>query len=286
MEQQDEMSFWDHLEELRWTLFRSILALFIFAIGSFAFMPTLFDKVIMAPCYSDFIFYRWLCSLNQWLVDKSEYFNVLPDFCNDNFHVDIVNIKLASQFFTHMSTSFWLALVLTFPYLMWEIWKFISPALYENEKKNVRWVFLFGTIMFFIGCSVGYLLVFPLTLRFLATYQLSAAITEQVSLDSYMNNFLMLVFIMGVVFEMPLVSWLLSKIGILHRGFFHKYRRHAIIGLLVAAAFITPSSDPFTLGAVFFPLYGLYELSAFFVRKEPKEDEDEEDEEENTIANA
>ena len=286
MEQQNEMSFWDHLEELRWTLFRSILALFIFAIGSFAFMPTLFDKVIMAPCYSDFIFYRWLCSLNQWLVDKSEYFNVLPDFCNDNFHVDIENIKLASQFFTHMSTSFWLALVLTFPYLMWEIWKFISPALYENEKKNVRWVFLFGTIMFFIGCSVGYLLVFPLTLRFLATYQLSAAITEQVSLDSYMNNFLMLVFIMGVVFEMPLVSWLLSKIGILHRGFFHKYRRHAIIGLLVAAAFITPSSDPFTLGAVFFPLYGLYELSAFFVRKEPKEDEDEEDEEENTIANA
>ena len=286
MEQQNEMSFWDHLEELRWTLFRSILALFIFAIGSFAFMPTLFDKVIMAPCYSDFIFYRWLCSLNQWLVDKSEYFNVLPDFCNDNFHVDIVNIKLASQFFTHMSTSFWLALVLTFPYLMWEIWKFISPALYENEKNNVRWVFLFGTIMFFIGCSVGYLLVFPLTLRFLATYQLSAAITEQVSLDSYMNNFLMLVFIMGVVFEMPLVSWLLSKIGILHRGFFHKYRRHAIIGLLVAAAFITPSSDPFTLGAVFFPLYGLYELSAFFVRKEPKEDEDEEDEEENTIANA
>lgn len=286
MEQQNEMSFWDHLEELRWTLFRSILALFIFAIGSFAFMPTLFDKVIMAPCYSDFIFYRWLCSLNQWLVDKSEYFNVLPDFCNDNFHVDIVNIKLASQFFTHMSTSFWLALVLTFPYLMWEIWKFISPALYENEKKNVRWVFLFGTIMFFIGCSIGYLLVFPLTLRFLATYQLSAAITEQVSLDSYMNNFLMLVFIMGVVFEMPLVSWLLSKIGILHRGFFHKYRRHAIIGLLVAAAFITPSSDPFTLGAVFFPLYGLYELSAFFVRKEPKEDEDEEDEEENTIANA
>ena len=286
MEQQNEMSFWDHLEELRWTLFRSILALFIFAIGSFAFMPTLFDKVIMAPCYSDFIFYRWLCSLNQWLVDKSEYFNVLPDFCNDNFHVDIVNIKLASQFFTHMSTSFWLALVLTFPYLMWEIWKFISPALYENEKKNVRWVFLFGTIMFFIGCSVGYLLVFPLTLRFLATYQLSAAITEQVSLDSYMNNFLMLVFIMGVVFEMPLVSWLLSKIGILHRGFFHKYRRHAIIGLLVAAAFITPSSDPFTLGAVFFPLHVLYELSAFFVRKEPKEDEDEEDEEENTIANA
>lgn len=280
MEQQDEMSFWDHLEELRWTLFRSILALFIFAIGSFAFMRQLFDQVILAPCSSDFIFYRWLCHLNEWLRDISPYVDVLPDFCNDNFHVEIFNIRLASQFFTHMTTSFWLALVLTFPYLMWEIWKFISPALYENEKKNVRWVFVFGTIMFFVGCAVGYFVVFPMTLRFLATYQLSANIIEQVSLDSYMDNFLLLIFIMGVVFEMPLVSWLLSKIGILHRGFFHNYRRHAIVGLLIAAAFITPSSDPFTLGVVFFPLYGLYELSAFFVRPEPKEDEDEDDEEE------
>ncbi|RHU27153.1 MULTISPECIES: twin-arginine translocase subunit TatC [Parabacteroides] len=279
--EQDEMSFWDHLEELRWTLFRSILALFVFAIGSFAFMRDLFDHVIMAPCYADFILYRWLCELNKWLIDISPWFDVLPDFCNDTFHVDIVNIKLASQFFTHMTTSFWLALVLTFPYLMYEVWRFISPALYENEKKNIRWVFFFGTIMFFLGCAVGYFMVFPMTLRFLATYQLSANITEQVSLDSYMDNFLMLIFVMGIVFEMPLVSWLLSKLGLLHRGFFHKYRRHAIVGLLVAAAFITPSSDPFTLSVVFFPLYGLYELSAFFVRKAPVEQPDEEDEEEN-----
>ena len=137
--EQEEMSFWDHLEALRWTLFRSFLALFIFAIGSFAFMrgsDGIFDRVVLAPCYSDFIFYRWLCDLNQWLVNVSPWFDVLPDFCNDNFHVDVFNIRLASQFFTHMTTSFWLALVLTFPYLMWEIWKFISPALYENEKKN------------------------------------------------------------------------------------------------------------------------------------------------------
>ena len=156
--EQEEMSFWDHLEALRWTLFRSFLALFIFAIGSFAFMrgsDGIFDRVVLAPCYSDFIFYRWLCDLNQWLVNVSPWFDVLPDFCNDNFHVDVFNIRLASQFFTHMTTSFWLALVLTFPYLMWEIWKFISPALYENEKKNVKWVFLLGTIMFFIGCAVG-----------------------------------------------------------------------------------------------------------------------------------
>ena len=132
--------------------------------------------------------------------------------------------------------------------------------------------------MFFIGCAVGYFTVFPMTLRFLATYELSANITEQVSLDSYMDNFLMLIFVMGVVFEMPLVSWLLSKMGLLKRSFFHRYRRHAIVGLLVAAAFITPSSDPFTLSFVFFPLYGLYELSAFFVKKD-EDDEEEEDEE-------
>ena len=268
MEQQDEMSFWDHLEELRWTLFRIIVALFIFAIAGFSVMPWLFDNVVTAPCYSDFITYREMCKISSVL-------SVLPDFCNDDFHVNIVNIKLASQFFTHMTTSFCLALLLTFPYMMYEIWKFISPALYENEKKNVRWVFMCGTIMFFVGCAVGYFLVFPMTLRFLATYQLSEAIVEQVSLDSYMDNFLMLIFVMGIVFEMPLVSWLLSQVGVLNRSFFHKYRRHAIVALLVAAAFITPSSDPFTLGIVFFPLYGLYELSAFFVKKAPKEDEEE-----------
>ncbi|MEG2067478.1 MAG: twin-arginine translocase subunit TatC [Tannerellaceae bacterium] len=270
--QENEMSFWDHLEELRWTLFRTILALFIFAIAGFAVMPWLFDNVVMAPCSSDFVVYQWMCQLSTHLP-------FFPDFCSDTFHVNIVNIKLASQFFTHMTTSFWLALLLTFPYLAYEVWRFVSPALYENEKKNMRWVFLFGTIMFFLGCSVGYFLVFPMTLRFLATYQLSTAIVEQVSLDSYMDNFLMLVFIMGVVFEMPLVSWLLSQFGLLNRSFFHRYRRHAIVSLLIGAAFITPSSDPFTLGIVFFPLYGLYELSAFFVKKAPKEEEDDEDNE-------
>jgi len=158
---------------------------------------------------------------------------------------------------------------------MFEVWKFISPALYENEKKSVRWVFLFGTIMFFFGCAVGYFLIFPMTLRFLATYQLSGRIIDQVSLDSYMSNFLTLIFVMGIVFEMPLVSWLLSQFGLLNRSFFRQYRSHAIVLLLVAAAFITPSGDPFTLGLVFFPLYGLFELSAFFVKPAPKNDDDE-----------
>ena len=271
--QQDEMSFWDHLEELRWTLFRSILALFIFAILLFAFMRGengLFDAFILAPTRGDFITYRLFCKAGS-------FFSVVNDFCDTSFRIEIFNIKLASQFFTHMTISFWLSLVLAFPYLMFEIWKFIRPALYEYEKKNVRWVFLFGTVMFFIGCAVGYFMVFPVTLRFLATYQISDAIIEQVSLESYMDNFLMLVFIMGVIFEMPLLSWLLSKLGLIHRGFFHQYRRHAIVALLVLAAFITPSGDPFTLAIVFIPLYALFELSAFFVKPEPKENEEEEE---------
>jgi sec-independent protein translocase protein TatC len=205
----------------------------------------------------------------------STYLPFLPDFCDQHYRVHIVNIKLATQFFTHMSTSFWLAVLLTFPYLVYEIWLFISPALYPKERKNAKGVFMGGTVMFFVGCTVGYFLVFPMTLRFLATYDLSDAITQQVSLESYMDNFLMMIFIMGVVFEMPLVSWLLSQIGLLKRSFFRKYRRYAIVGLLVAAAGITPSGDPFTLSVVFFPLYGLYELSAFFVKDDKKEKEEE-----------
>ncbi|MDL2222056.1 twin-arginine translocase subunit TatC [Parabacteroides sp. OttesenSCG-928-N08] len=269
--QQDEMSFWDHLEELRWTLFRSVAALFVFAIGFFAFMRGengIFGGIIMAPTRGDFITYQLFCK-------AASFFHVVSDFCDTAFEIKIINIKLASQFFTHMTTSFWLALVLAFPYLMFEVWKFISPALYENEKKSVRWVFVFGTGMFFLGCALGYFMVFPVTLRFLATYQISEAITEQVSLESYMDNFLMLIFVMGLVFEMPLVSWLMSKLGLLNRSFFHKYRRHAIVALLVLAAFITPSGDPFTLMIVFIPLYILYEISAYFVKPAPVEEDDD-----------
>ena len=275
-EQQEEMSFWDHLEELRWTILRCVIALIVFTIGAFIANIFIFDPVILGPTRSDFILYQVLCKLTSSIP-------LMPDFCDTTYLVHLFNVSLAAPFFIHMSTSFWLALLVTFPYLVFEIWRFISPALYDNEKKNVRWVFLCGTIMFFLGCAVGYFLVFPMTLRFLATYRLSDAIAEQSSLESYIDTMLMLVFIMGVVFEMPLVSWLLSKLGILNRSFFNKYRRHAVVGLLVLAAFITPSGDPFTLGCVFFPLYGLYELSALFVKKAPKEDEDEDEDERTDI---
>ncbi|MDR2682465.1 MAG: twin-arginine translocase subunit TatC [Dysgonamonadaceae bacterium] len=259
------MSFWDHLEELRWMLFRVVIALFIFAIAGFIFMPWIFDNIILAPAKSDFFLYEKMCILSRKLT-------FLPDFCDQNFTVEMINIDLTAQFFRHLSTSFWLSLTLLCPYLLFEIWRFISPALYEHERRSVRWVFLLGSFMFFIGCLVGYALIFPMTLRFLYTYSLSDVIHNQLSLDSYMDNFLILIVVMGLVFEMPLISWLLSQVGILKKSFFRKYRRYAIVILLIAAAIITPTGDPFTLSLVFFPLYGLYELSIWFVKADEGEE--------------
>ncbi len=261
MAEEQNLTFLDHLEDLRWMLLRSLIAVFIFAIISFIAMPYLYGEVVMGPTRADFFLYKQLCFLTSRIP-------FIPDFCDDSFHVDIVNINLASQFFRHMSTSFWLALILTFPYLVYEIWKFVNPALYSNEKGKVRTAFIFGTGMFFVGCLLGYSIIFPITFRFLSTYQLSPDIKNQISLDSYMDNFLMMIFIMGVMFELPLVAWLASKLGLLTQAFFKRYRRHAIVILLVAAAFITPSGDPFTLAVVFLPLYILYEISYFLVRPE------------------
>ena len=255
------MNFWGHLEEFRWTLLRSTLALLVFTIIGFVVMPYLFDRIIMAPCNSDFFLYRYLCRISQ-------LFPFFPDFCDRNVSVEVINIRLTSQFFFHISTSFCLAVVLACPYLLWEIWRFVSPALYESEKKNARWVFLFGSVLFFVGCLIGYFIVFPLTLRFLYTYELSSLIQNQLSLDSYMETFLMMIFTMGIVFELPLISFFLSKTGLLKRSFFQQYRRHAIVVLLILAAIITPTGDPFTLMVVFLPLYVLYELSAILVKKD------------------
>lgn len=267
MSKEQNLSFWDHLEDLRWMFLRSIISVFVFAIVAFIIMPYLYDEYIMGPTSSDFFLYKYLCSVTSLIP-------FIPDFCDDNFHVEIVNINLASQFFRHMGTSFWLALILTFPYLVYEIWKFINPALYNNERIKVRRAFIFGTGMFFVGCLIGYSIIFPVTFRFLSTYQLSPDIKNQISLDSYMDNFLMLIFMMGVMFELPLVSWLASKLGLVTRSFFKKFRRHAVVVLMVVAAFITPSGDPFTLMVVFIPLYILYELSYFLVEPEPLEEDD------------
>jgi len=266
MTDKTEMSFWDHLEALRWVLFRVIIVIVALIVVGFAFIPDIFDKVVMAPVSNDFFFYRFLEHL-------SAIAPIVPDTLGEPFHVDIINIKLASQFFMHITLSLWLSVLVAFPYIMFEVWRFVCPALYDSERRKVRFTFVFGTVMFFVGCAVGYTVVFPLTLRFLYTYQISPEITNQLSLDSYMGNFLMLIFMMGLVFELPLVSMLMSRLGLLDRSFFSTYRRHAIVACLVLAAIITPSADPFTLTAVFIPTYVLWELSAFLVKPAQRDDE-------------
>mgnify|MGYP001540964874 CR=1 FL=1 len=229
-----ELTFWDHLDELRRVLFRVLGVWFVLAIGYFIAMPYLFDNVILAPCHNDFIFYDLL------------------------------------------STAFWMSVVTAAPYIFYEIWRFVSPALYPNERKGVRKALGIGTVMFFIGVLLGYFMVYPLTLRFLSTYQLSAAIENQISLNSYIDNFMMLVLCMGLAFELPLVTWLLSLLGLVHKTFLRKYRRHAVVIIVIASAIITPTGDPFTLTVVAVPLYLLYELSILMIKDKKTDDEAEE----------
>lgn len=256
--QLEEMSLWDHIDALRAVLIKMVVVLVVVAGVLFAAMPGIFDSVILAPCRGDFVLYSLFSKMTAAIP-------FVPQFSTQGFEVHLINIQLASQFFIHMSTSFWLALVLTFPVMLYLLWTFISPALYPTEKKGFKLAFALGNVMFFAGVLVGYFIVFPVTLRFLADYHVSRFVPNQISLDSYMDTFLMLIFIMGLVFEMPLLAWLLGKLGVLHRGFFRKYRRHAIVLLLILAAVITPTGDPFTLAVVFLPIYLLYELSAYLV---------------------
>ncbi len=263
-----EMSFWDHLEEFRWTLIRIIIALVVLTIVGLIVIPHIFDPIILAPKSSDFVTYRFF-------EKASEYIPFLPDFSAETFNVEILNLNMTSQFMTYISTSFAFAFLFAIPYLLYEVWRFVSPALYENEAKGIKLAFGFGGLMFVIGCLVGYFIVFPLIFRFLITFNLSSSIENMLSLDSYMQNFYGLILIMGVVFELPLISWLLSNLGLIYRSFFRKYRRHAIVGALLLAAIITPSGDPFSLLVVTLPLYMLWELSALVVKKDPPEEEEE-----------
>ena len=265
---EQELTFWGHLDVLRTSLFHIVIALVVCMVGGFIALQYIFDPFILGPTHGDFFLYRWLSSVGKVIP-------FAPDFSADGFHVDIININVASQFMVHMTTAFWLALLLAFPYVLYELWAFIRPALYPKEKKNVGTAFFFGAGMFYLGCAVGYSVVFPFTFRFLTTYELSAEITNQISLNSYMSNFLVIIFIMGVVFEIPLLAWVLSQLGLISRPFLREYRKHAVVVLLILAAVITPSGDPFTLAVVFIPLFLLYELAILVVRPGTPEPEEE-----------
>lgn len=254
------MDFWGHLDALRGILFKIAIAIVAVGIVLFIYMPWIFDHVILAPCDGSFVTYRWLGAIKG---DGT----LLPDLSGDGFHVDLINYQLTAQFNTHISLSVWGAFVLCFPYVIYMLWTFVSPGLYPNEKKNAKPAFLFGNVMFILGMLCSYYVVFPMCLRFLAGYQLSDTITNTISLGSYIDNFFTLTLVMGITFELPLLCWMLGKIGIITRSFFSRFRRHAIVILLIAAAIITPTGDPVTLFVMFIPLYLLWELSALLVPK-------------------
>lgn len=233
-----EMSFWDHLEELRGTLFRSIVALCLLAVLGFIFKKQLF-WLIFLPASPDFFLYRIL----GW-----------------SFSLDMINVEMAAQFFVHLQAAFGAALIIGFPYLVWELWRFVAPALYDNEKKAVGGAFLMATGFFYLGVAVGYMLVLPACVQFFLNYSVSPMVSNAITISSYMSMFTSTVLLTGVAFEFPTVIWALSRLGVLQRSQLRSGRRYALVAVLVLAAVVTPA-DPLSMMIVAAPLYLMYELS-------------------------
>lgn len=245
-EVQPVLTFWDHLEELRKVLFRIVGAVVVLMVVAFCFKEELF-AVVLAPQHSDFVLYRWLGA--------------------EAFQVQLINTQLASQFITHMKVACYAGILLASPYIIYQLFRFVSPALYANERKYVLQVTFWGYLLFMMGVLLNYFLIFPLTFRFLGTYQVSEMVQNTITLTSYVDTMMMLCLMMGIVFEIPILSWLFAKLGFLTSKFMKNYRRHAIVLILVIAAFITPTSDVFTLSLVSLPMYLLYEISIGVVKR-------------------
>ena len=246
----EPQTFWDHLEELRKSIFH-VLAVFVsLAVVMFFFKNFLFDKVVLAPASSDFFLYRML---------------------GVDFSLSLVNLEVSAQFLIHMKVTFLCALVLAVPYLIYEIWKFVLPALYENEKKSVRGALGFASVLFYIGLAVAYGVIFPFMLNFFANYQVSPEVPNNFSLSSYISMFISTMLAFGIVFEFPAVIAALSRLGVVSRSLLKQYRKHAFVVILILSAVITPSGDPFTMMVVCLPLYLLYELSILICKDKPAE---------------
>lgn len=241
----DEMTFWDHLDALRASLIKVIVAFLVVAIGLFPFKVFLFDNLILAPTKSDFWIYKLLGA---------------------DFSLNLVNIELTTQFMIHMKMTLLCAAVLVFPYMVYQVWKFIAPALYSNEKNAIGKAFLLSSFLFYAGVVISYLIIIPLMLNFFSGYQVSSAVPNMFSLSSYISIFTSMALTFGIVFEFPILTILLSNLGLLHRESMKQYRRHAVCAIVVLAAVITPSGDPFSLAIVAVPLYLLYEFSVLICK--------------------
>ncbi len=238
-------TFWEHLDELRGRIIRILLVMAGFAVVAFFFKEPLFD-VILAPSKSDFITYRLLG---------------VPDF-----FISLMNTGLTEQFMIHMKTALFCGLLMASPYVIYQLFCFVAPALYDTERRYATRIVMGGYGMFIIGTVVNYFLIFPLTVRFLGTYQVSPDVTNMLTIQSYADTLISMSLVMGVVFELPVVSWLLALMGVLHAASMTAYRKHAIVAILIISAIITPTTDVFTLFVVALPIWLLYELSIGIVR--------------------
>lgn len=246
-----EMHFLDHLEALRWHLVRSAGAVVIFALAAFVNKGVLFDRIILAAKNPDFLTYRVLCRL-------SEKFNI--DLCIREVPFELINIDLSGQFTTHLYVSFVAGFVLAFPYFVWEMWRFIRPALSSKEIGHSRGVIFFSSLLFMAGVLFGYYVISPLSINFLGTYQISEQVANQISLGSFISSVTMLTLSTGLVFELPIVIYFLSKFGLVTPAFLKSYRRHSMVVILIIAALITPSPDVTSQILVAVPLFLLYEI--------------------------
>ncbi len=248
-----EMSFFDHLEVLRWHIIRSVIAIAVFAILSFTFYDFVFNDIIMGPKNLDFWTYRMMCKVGDLLS--------LDGFCVEKIPFNIINTELAGQFMLQINSCLLMALALGFPYLLFEVWLFIKPALTDIERKSAQGFVIYASILFILGALFGYYIVVPLSVNFLANVSLSEEITNQITIDSYLSTIATLTLGCGVVFLLPILIFILSKIGLMTPEFMRASRRYATVIILIIAAIITPTADVITLLTVSAPMFLLYELS-------------------------
>lgn len=239
-------TFWDHLDVLRWVIIRSLIVTGVIAIGAFCMKDWLF-AIVLAPRSSDFITFQLLG---------------VSDFC-----VSLINTGITEQFMTHMRVAIYTGLLCALPYILYELFRFIVPGLYDNERCACTWIVISGYMMFMLGTLINYFVIFPLTVRFLGTYQVSPDVSNMLTLQSYIDTLISMSLVMGVIFELPVVCAILGKMKLIDSSLMSRYRRHAIVAILVVAAIITPTTDVFTLLIVSLPIWLLYELSIFVVPK-------------------
>jgi sec-independent protein translocase protein TatC len=260
-----EMGFFDHIDALRGHLFRSAIAILIVTIILLIYSKWVFDSLIFGPVKGDFITYRILCHFSNLI--RPMLCNISPLLCPDKglcmegLNIKFLNTELFGQFITQIQICFTLGLVTAFPYVLWEIWRFIEPALSPSEAKKSSRIIIFSSFFFFLGVAFAYFLIIPFSLNFASGYYVSGQINNFFTLDNYIGFVTMMMLGCGIVFELPMVIYFLAKLGIITAAFMRKYRRHAIVVILILAAVITPSPDMFTMTIVAIPIYFLYELS-------------------------